>query len=619
MSRRRAGLLAAFIVAGGAGLLVHYARATTRAPVFDAVFTSTRKVTAVAVTAEGAWLGTEGGLVHWDEAGTETARMNTLTGLPANRVSALLPLEPGTDGVLVGTDRGGFVVGGPAEPPLVGRCTALCRYEGEVCAAVARQVMCLREAGWEPLGPPLPADARCVAEHDGELWAGTGRGLFLLSDDEWEPVVYRDDPLAATVNAIAASEAMYVGTVGGLFVWEDSEWRSYTTADGLPDNHVTALAPGDEAVYIATYGGGVARLSGRQIAPLTGSPAYATALAWDARGSALWVGTEDQGAFRWDGLAWQRQPEANEPAGHNVTSLAAGPGELLVGTFEHGVTTCREGTWQSAGSGLSSTWINHVAYGQGRAWARTSAGDLFVRDGDAWHAVTKASGLTKPWTSFVGSAGGNVWVGTWGAISKFDGRRWQSYAPKPALADQVVTGVAVLGRDIWVGTAKSGLLRYNGHGGNWETYTLGKGLTDTWITGLAAWHGSLWVGTFSGGLCRFDGHGWEHLGAPAPLPSDRVNCLAATDCLYVGTLEGLCRFDGTRWTTYGRADGLPSEIVQALCVDGDRLWVGTPEGLACGRLVEVKPDAVPVGRQAPPPDPAAPRPCVCRTAEPGCG
>jgi len=237
---------------------------------------------------------------------------------------------------------------------------------------------------------------------------------------------------------------------------------------------------------------------------------------------------------------------------------------------------------------LSSTWINQVAFGHGRAWARTSAGDLFVSDHSVWRPVTKESGLTKPWTSFVGSAGGNVWVGTWGAVSKFDGRRWHSYAPKPQLTDQVVTGVAVLDHDIWVGTAKSGVARYNGRTRHWETYTLGKGLTDTWITSLAVWDGSLWVGTFSGGVCRFDGRRWEHIDAPVPLPSARVNCLAATDCLYVGTLEGLCRFDGRQWTVYGQEDGLPSEIVQALCVDGDRLWVGTPEGLGCARLVEAQ-------------------------------
>jgi ligand-binding sensor domain-containing protein len=351
---------------------------------------------------------------------------------------------------------------------------------------------------------------------------------------------------------------------------------------------VTSLSPSATGLYVGTYGGGVAVVRSERVQPLAGSPKYVTCLSVDQRTGVLWLGTESDGVFRWDGKTWERRLVANEPPGHSITSLAAGASGLFVGTFEHGVARRQGGSWLDPGTGPASTWINHVAFGQGRAWARTSGGDLYVRDGDTWHLVTKQSGLTKPWTSCVDSAGDNIWVGTWGAVSKFDGRNWSNFAPKPALAGQVVTAVAVLGRDLWVGTGKGGLVRYHGATGQWETYSLGNGLTDTWITSLAVWRNCVWVGTFSGGLCKYDGRAWEHLGAPAPLPSARVSCLAATDCLYAGTLEGLCRFDGRTWTTYGRGDGLPSEVIQALCVADDRLWVGTPEGLASAKLVAVK-------------------------------
>ena len=174
------------------------------------------------------------------------------------------------------------------------------------------------------------------------------------------------------------------------------------------------------------------------------------------------------------------------------------------------------------------------------------------------------------------TSGGNVWVGTWGAVSKFDGKRWHHFAPKPALEGQVVTCVATMGPDIWVGTAKGGLCRYVGRSGIWETYSLGNGITDTWVTCLDVWDGRLWVGTFSGGLCSWDGTNWRSVRAPSPLPSDRINCIAHDLNLYVGTLDGLLIYDGKDWTPIAREftarDG-PVTLCQRF-----RVWVGTPEG-----------------------------------------
>jgi len=600
MSRRAlAGTVVLLLTVSGL-LIARFARASVRAPVFDCIYTSTSKVTALAVTDHAVWVGTEGGCLRWEEGQAAPAKYTTQQGLPANRVTCLqayAAAAPSTGAVILGTEQGavGFAEQPDTEPanaglpPLVGRVTAACQGKDGPEVALGRQVFEYSGGAWRQLGPPLPADVRCLAESSGSLWAGTARGLFRLAGESWEPVVYKDDPLAATVNALLPTpDALYVGTVGGLFTYAAGRWSALGIRDGLPENHVTSLADWRSDLYVGTYGGGVALVHDGRAQPVRESPKYVTCLGANAQSGPLWVGTESEGAFRWDGKAWEQRLALNEPPGHDVTGLAASGDEVFVGTFEHGVALCRSGSWQSPGMGLGSLWINHVAFGQGRAWARTSAGDLYVRDGAAWHPVTKQSGLTKDWTSYVGSAGGNIWVGTWGAVSKFDGRAWSSYVPKPALAGQVVTAVAVLGHDLWVGTGKGGLWRYDGGSRQWEGYSLGKGLTDTWVTCLAVWRNSLWVGTFSGGLCKWDGRNWEHLSAPAPLPSARINCLAATDCLYVGTLGGLCRFDGQSWTTYGRGEGLPSEIVQALCIAGDRLWVGTPEGLAAAGLVEVK-------------------------------
>ena len=596
------GLGVLLLVVTGA-LLARFARASIRAPVFDAVFTCTGRVTALLVNDEATWIGTSGGLARWQRAGSQPVVYTARQGLTGNHVTSIAPVV-GRDwgsgmppAVVVGTDGGAatyFSRPGPqlanaGLPALSGRVGALLTGSS-TWAAVGPQVWELQGEAWQPVGGPLPAAITCLEEHDRVLWAGTSRGLFRLSEGQWGRITCRDDPLANSVTCLVSQiPALYVGTVGGLFVYAGGHWSAVTAREGLPDNHVTSFSGlYRHGLCVGTYGGGLAILHDGEVERIAGSPAYITSLGAGFMEEKLWVGTDGQGLYTWDGHAWSRHPFGTGLPDHNITSLATDGRRVFAGTFEGGVTTLDGTEWRGSGTGLGSTWINHVAFGQGRAWARTSGGDLYVRDGDTWHLVTKQSGLTKPWTSCVDSAGDNIWVGTWGAVSKFDGRNWSNFAPKPALAGQVVTAVAVLGRDLWVGTGKGGLVRYHGATGQWETYSLGNGLTDTWITSLAVWRNCVWVGTFSGGLCKYDGRAWEHLGAPAPLPSARVSCLAATDCLYAGTLEGLCRFDGRTWTTYGRGDGLPSEVIQALCVADDRLWVGTPEGLASAKLVAVK-------------------------------
>ncbi len=562
----------------------------------EAVYTTTRQVTSLAVTDQAVWVGTTGGCLRWDPQAPVGYKYTTADGLPGNHVTGIIPgpsnatvIIATTHGIAACRDRRGGLRPWQGMSVLAGRATALTRADGEVYACIGRQTYVLQlspEAGeWVALGPPLVAEPRCLAWHDGGLWAGTGNGLFRLEGDRWQPLVHSENPLAANVNALLASgDDFYVATVGGLFRLLEGHWHHYTTADGLPDSHITALAAGADGIYLGTFGGGLATLAEDAIAAVAGSPAYVSTVAVGPSPGTLWVGTQHHGAWLWDGQSWSRQVERNEPPGSNITGIAINGSELWVGTFEHGVGLLRDSSWRAFGSasGLGSDWINHLAYGHGRAWARTSAGELFSYHHGTWQQVTKRSGLLKDWTSSVQAAGGNIWVGTWGALSKFDGKKWHNFAPKPALTGQVVTSVAVLDRDIWVGTAKAGLCRYDGQARTWQAYTLGSGLTDTWVTCLEVWRGCLWIGTFSGGLCKYEKGNWEHFRAADVLPGDRINCLAHGDRLYVGTLEGLCSYDGRTWQTYGREAGLPSEVIQSLQLssDGATLWVGTPAGLA---------------------------------------
>jgi len=353
--------------------------------VFDTVYTSTRKVTCISVGEQSVWVGTEGGCLRWDPKVPAGAKYTAMDGLPANHVVGIAPgPDPQTviiataEGIKAFLDRRGKLTPVPDFSPQVGRASALASASGEVYVAVGRQVHVLQPLAvgfrWVPAGPELAAEARSLTHFEGVAWAGTGNGLFRLDAQRWEPVIHSEDPLAAQINALLPTNGdLCVGTVGGLFRMRAGRWRQFTTADGLPDNHVTALFADGDRIIVGTYGGGVAALRADAIEPIAGAPAYVTALDVCQISGAIWLGTEQEGTWLCERGNWSRQLARAEPPGHNITALAASEGEILVGTFEQGVGVLRDNAWRAFGTvhGLGSEWINHIAYGHNRVWART--------------------------------------------------------------------------------------------------------------------------------------------------------------------------------------------------------------------------------------------------------
>ena len=68
------------------------------------------------------------------------------------------------------------------------------------------------------------------------------------------------------------------------------------------------------------------------------------------------------------------------------------------------------------------------------------------------------------------------------------------------------------------------------------------------------------------------------LGMPAEAASEatRVQEMSTDEAIKERAKQIL---DQTRWTVYTEADGLPDNWIQAIAVDGTRLWVGTPNGV----------------------------------------
>jgi streptogramin lyase len=216
-----------------------------------------------------------------------------------------------------------------------------------------------------------------------------------------------------------------------------------------------------------------------------------------------------------------------------MKALATGPG----GTFLFGAWT--SGRW----SGLT------VVRPNGRV-------DRFSRlEREGWvHLWSEGAGLhrealsgTRPSSDEIRAisvdAQGEVWCATPQGLNRFDGQKWQIFMAPGGLAENDLTSVAVAPDGaVWCGTRERGLRCYRA--GRWQTFTPSEGLADLRVQVLAA------------------------------APSGRI---------YAGTARGLSLYEPTRaaWQTVTDPAGPGEASITSLALDGETLWVGTPEGLWC--------------------------------------
>ncbi|MEW6753315.1 MAG: two-component regulator propeller domain-containing protein [Candidatus Latescibacterota bacterium] len=122
------------------------------------------------------------------------------------------------------------------------------------------------------------------------------------------------------------------------------------------------------------------------------------------------------------------------------------------------------------------------------------------------------------------------------------------------VSDQVTALAEDAEGNVWVGTA-GGLSRFDGSG--WTTFTQADGLAGNWVVSIAVDpRGQVWT-VGAGGITHFDGRNWTHYvfteagGDVAVAPSG--------DVWVAGDFEALYRFDGGSWWRYGPQDGLPRQ------------------------------------------------------------
>jgi len=346
--------------------------------------------------------------------------------------------------------------------------------------------------------------------------------------------------LAGVMSAADAPQLPYVYT----------KWKHFTTADGLPNDHIFAVKADGPRVWVGTENG-LAMIDKRtgQIKSWTekdGLPwRVITAIDVDKKTGDVWLGLFGGGLARFSG-----------------------------GRFDH---------WHQLNSGLVNDVVYGVAVQDDYVWAATTAGaSRYNTVTGEWTIFTeKNAPMEEIWNYNVAVGKGKVYLAVWGSgMLEYDiaTGRWKDYLDPD--------------REMEIDLYRD------------------DGIVHVIVTAASPAEDVVWISSYFG-ACRYDGRHWRAFyNQDSGLANDFINNAKArsADEAWFATDKGasaITDFSSNTWVTYTRnADGrggkavvtrdkevletveletgIPQNFIIAYDIDGNDVWVGTGKGLGWG-------------------------------------
>ncbi len=278
---------------------------------------------------------------------------------------------------------------------------------------------------------------------------------------------------------------------------------------------------------------------------------------------------------------------------------------------------------------------------RGNLWFGTNVYDLMRYNRDTLEYFTEKDGLGGGRiTGFVEDDKGNVWIGTYAGLTKFDGKSFTTYTEKDGLLNKEIWSLIIDSKGIfWIGTNEGvcyfdgekfttfpipkaqvkdtttvysydritsiiednkanlwfstdgfGICIYNPKaepGESDKTFTLitkEDGLPDNTIHDMMEdSNGNIWIGTFFGGVSMFNGKTFTNFTTDGIINGVEVSGFfedSNGDIWFAAENFGVYCYDGTSFTNYYTDDGLITNGI--LCIYRDkerRFWFGGWGGL----------------------------------------
>jgi ligand-binding sensor domain-containing protein len=229
---------------------------------------------------------------------------------------------------------------------------------------------------------------------------------------EWETFYVEDGLPNDHIFALTADgDALWVGTENGLARYEDGHWTTWTEDDGLPWRVVSGIAVSEKTgdVWLALFGGGLARLSGGRFdhfhqlnSGLVNDVVYGVAVLDDSVWAATTAGMSSLNTVTGE---WEIYTEKNAPMEEIwCYNVDARDGKVYAAVWGGGILE-----WDVA----TRRWNAH------RDPDHEMEIDLY-RDDGLIHIITTSASYVD----------GVLWASTYFGLSRYDGRSWRGWIDK---------------------------------------------------------------------------------------------------------------------------------------------------------------------------------------------
>ena len=297
-----------------------------------------------------------------------------------------------------------------------------------------------------------------------------------------------------------SANSLWVGTsVGAMEVdlKTSSPKKTFTRNDGLANEYVFGMGKDSRGyIWFGTNAGGASRYKDgkwKTYFPMHGLADYWIYCFANDKNGDLWIGTW-AGANRFNVKTGKFSTYVKELINEWVYGLGVdSSGRVWFGT-EGGISMYDGTTWKS--------WTHKDGLGADNPEGLQASTNTGLGTRSRHDLTVEAQGLGTYNPNYVFSiliaTDGSVWAGTWGGgVSRWNGKKWESFSSKDGLAGNIVYSMAQDENGVfWFGTNK-GLSRFDGK--SWRTIGVRDGLLDENVYALAVTPDSIvWAGTKNG-------------------------------------------------------------------------------------------------------------------------
>jgi signal transduction histidine kinase len=251
-------------------------------------------------------------------------------------------------------------------------------------------------------------------------------------------------------------------------------------------------------------------------------------------------------------------------------------GAIWMGSEGAGLYRFQTNEWKVFGesAGLSNLYVWSVSEDmQGRIWAATWGGGIFVQQNNHFSAPPGLESVTVPMAATLQTRDGVTWIGTASGLLRYQNGATQWFGEKEGLKLPDVRTIAEApDRSIWFGMLGGGLGRLQN--GVVNQFQKNSGLSSDYVQCLKfEADGTLWIGTYGSGLNRLQHGKFSRITTAQGLPNNFI-CAMENDAagnFWISSHNGIFRVspralndcaDGKTGTipcqAFGKSDGLPS-------------------------------------------------------------